>query len=97
MAIRDAVVEAGVTRLRPILMTTGTTVFLHAATIGIGMKLMQPLAIAVVGGLALSTLLPLFDVPSEYIPVNGLSARSLAFLTGDARMPETAEAAGAGD
>ena len=64
--MHQAVIDAGAVRLRPILMTTLTTVFGMlplALGIGEGSELMQPLAIAVVGGLSVSTLLTLFVVP----------------------------------
>ncbi len=92
----QAVVEAGAVRLRPILMTTLTTVFGMlplALGIGDGSELMQPLAIAVVGGLSLSTFLTLFVVPSAYLVLNGGSERLRAFLLGVA--PAGAAEAGA--
>jgi hydrophobe/amphiphile efflux-1 (HAE1) family protein len=103
MSMELAVVEAGAVRLRPILMTTATTVcgmFPLALGIGSGTELMQPLAIAVVGGLLFSTFLTLFVVPSAYIIFNRGSEAFMAFMTGrrsslaaDARPIE----AGAGD
>ena len=99
-----AVVEAGAVRLRPILMTTLTTVFGMtplALGIGQGSELMQPLAIAVVGGMSISTLLTLFVVPSAYVIFNTAAERALVFLTGrkpaepqpaEARQPITAGA-----
>jgi CzcA family heavy metal efflux pump len=61
-----AIVEAAGVRLRPILMTTVASIAglaPLAAGIGAGSELQQPLAIAVIGGLALSTLSTLFVVP----------------------------------
>ncbi|MBN2041121.1 MAG: efflux RND transporter permease subunit [Spirochaetes bacterium] len=58
----QAVIEAGRKRLKPIIMTTATTVFALlpiAFGIGEGAELQQPLAIAVIGGLLVSTLLTL--------------------------------------
>jgi len=81
----QAVVEAGAVRLRPILMTTLTTMFGMlplALGIGNGSELMQPLAIAVVGGLSVSTLLTLFVVPSAYLVLTGAAERLRVFLLG---------------
>ncbi len=83
----EAVVEAGAVRLRPILMTTLTTAFGMlplAIGIGDGSELMQPLAIAVVGGLSVSTLLTLFVVPSAYLVLNRGAERLQEFLVGRA-------------
>ena len=100
MPMEHAVVEAGAVRLRPILMTTLTTVFGMlplALGIGSGTEMMQPLAIAVVGGLTLSMFLTLFVVPSAYLIFNRGAATAMAWLTGTPRplsRPEQAGAAG---
>lgn len=65
-SIRDAVLEAGRVRLRPIVMTTVTTVlglFPMALGIGRGADLRAPLAISVIGGLLVATALTLLVVP----------------------------------
>jgi len=67
--LREAVEEAGRTRLRPILMTTLTTILgLVPMSLGIGegAELQAPLARVVIGGLAASTLVTLVLVPSVY-------------------------------
>jgi HAE1 family hydrophobic/amphiphilic exporter-1 len=67
---RDAVMEAGRRRLRPILMTTLTTVLgllPLALGIGEGAEAQAPMARAVVGGLASSTLITLVVVPIVYL------------------------------
>jgi multidrug efflux pump subunit AcrB len=66
--LREAVIKAGRTRLKPILMTSLATVLgLIPMAIGLGgEKTQAPLAIAVIGGLTVSTLLTLFFVPSLY-------------------------------
>ncbi len=66
--LHDAVVRAGRTRLKPILMTSLATVLgLIPMALGLGGESTQsPLAIAVIGGLSVSTLLTLFFVPSLY-------------------------------
>ena len=69
MPLEKAIVEAGATRLRPILMTTLTTVLSMvpmAMAIGENGKLMQGLALVDVGGLAASTLLALLLLPVYY-------------------------------
>ena len=69
MAVREAIMEASRVRLRPILMTTVTTVFgLFPMSLGLGRgaELQQPLAISVIGGLILSTFLTLILIPLAY-------------------------------
>jgi len=69
-----AVIESGKTRLRPIFMTTMTTILgLTPLALGIaeGSELQSPMAITVMGGLALSTILTLFVIPCVYIIVAG--------------------------
>ncbi len=74
----DAIVQAGRTRLRPILMTTTTTLLgllPLAMGWGAGAELQAPLATAMMGGLAFSTLLTLVLVPVLYTAVEDLVAR----------------------
>jgi HAE1 family hydrophobic/amphiphilic exporter-1 len=69
LPLDEAVVEAGRIRLRPILMSTLTTILglLPLAMIpGEGAELRTPLAIPVIGGLILSTLLTLVVIPVLY-------------------------------
>ncbi len=69
LAIRDAVVEAAVLRLRPILMTTGAMV-LGAVPLalahGAGAESRQPIGWVIVGGILVGTVLTLFVVPTVY-------------------------------
>ena len=51
-----------------------------------GSKLMQPLAFAVVGGRALSTVLTLFVVPCAYVIFNGAGERLRGWLTGGSEL-----------
>ncbi len=64
-----AIIEAGRTRLRPILMTTLTTVLgllPMAIGLGEGAEVRAPMAITVIGGLSVSTLLTLVVIPVAY-------------------------------
>jgi CzcA family heavy metal efflux pump len=66
---RDAVYDAARVRLRPILMTTLCTLFglvPLALGIGAGAELQRPLALAVIGGLTLSTVVTVYLIPSLY-------------------------------
>ncbi|MRR08710.1 efflux RND transporter permease subunit, partial [bacterium] len=70
MELYQAVVEAGRTRLRPILMTTLTTIMgMVPMALGIGesSETYAPLAISVISGLAVSTVLTLVFVPTLYV------------------------------
>ena len=82
---REAVIEGSRSRLRPILMTTVTTLFGFlpmAMGLGDGAELRRPLAITVIGGLGFSTLLTLVLIPVLYDRFGGkrasLPKRSLA-------------------
>jgi HAE1 family hydrophobic/amphiphilic exporter-1 len=87
MGLHAAILEAGHTRLRPILMTTGTTVigllpltgwfagvpFLAALGSGEGAEIRAPMAVTVIAGLSVSTLLTLFVIPVVYAAVAELA------------------------
>ena len=69
MGRREAIIEAGVTRLRPILMTSITTILgLLVMAFGgdAGTALMQPMALVCIGGLVYATLMTLLVVPCMY-------------------------------
>jgi HAE1 family hydrophobic/amphiphilic exporter-1 len=69
MSIDRAIISAGRSRLRPILMTTATTVLgmiPMAIPRGSGSEMWQPMGVAVVGGLTFSTILTLLYVPALY-------------------------------
>ena len=73
MEKREAVIEAGVTRMRPILMTTLTTIlglFDMALAKEMGSEMMQPVAVVCIGGLLYATLMTLFVVPCLYDLLN---------------------------
>ncbi len=74
MGLDEALIEAGVIRLRPILMTTLTTIIgMLPMAIGLGnsAELMQGLAMVDVGGLITSTIMALLVLPVLYYYVNG--------------------------
>jgi HAE1 family hydrophobic/amphiphilic exporter-1 len=74
----DALIEAGTIRLRPILMTTATTVlglFPLAIGFGEGAEMRRPMAMTVIGGLLVSTFLTLGVVPTLYLLVDRLRGR----------------------
>jgi HAE1 family hydrophobic/amphiphilic exporter-1 len=69
MPKNEAIIEAGKIRLRPILMTTLTTILglvPMALGLGEGAEIRAPMAITVIGGLAVSTLLTLIVIPTVY-------------------------------
>jgi multidrug efflux pump subunit AcrB len=79
---RMAMAEAGPVRLRPILMTSTATVMAAvpaALSLGPGGEIRAPMAVAVIGGIAVSTALSLFVVPAFYVAVDRglLRVRSL--------------------
>lgn len=78
MDINEAVIESGKRRLRPILMTTCTTVLgmlpLAFGT-GAGGEIQAALARAVIGGLSVSTLITLLLIPAVYVSVHNLINR----------------------
>ena len=87
----EAVVEAGAIRLRPILMTTITTVLGMlplALSAGEGTEMMRPLALAVVGGLSISTILTLVVIPCAYLVIHAASDRLRAWVVGGKTAPQ---------
>ena len=77
-ALEPALLEAGRVRLRPILMTTLCTLFgllPLALGLGAGSEMQRPLALAVIGGLSLSTPITLFLVPTFLVAVRGREFR----------------------
>ncbi|MCY4187563.1 MAG: efflux RND transporter permease subunit, partial [Bryobacterales bacterium] len=78
LGLRQAVVTAGVRRMRPILMTTITTVLglaPMALGLGEGSELQAPMARVVIGGLAASTIVTLVFVPVMYVALEQLFSR----------------------
>jgi multidrug efflux pump len=85
---REAIYQACLLRLRPILMTTVAAIFgalpLMLGT-GVGSELRQPLGVSIIGGLALSQVLTLFTTPVIYLAFDRLAKR---FGRGQAAAPE---------
>ena len=80
-SLSDAVIAGGKSRLRPVLMTSLTTILgmlPMALGIGEGSETWQPMGIAVVGGLLVSTMMTLFIVPALYSVLEGHHQRKLA-------------------
>ena len=78
MPRNQALVEAGLVRLRPIIMTTLAMIFgmiPTALATGAGTEMRKPMAQAVIGGLITSTILTLFVVPIVYTILDGLKRR----------------------
>ena len=85
MSKREALIETGRIRLRPILMTALTTILgmsTMALATGMGAEMMQPMAVVIVGGLLYSTLMTLFIVPVLYDIFNGetMKAREIEMM-----------------
>ncbi len=75
--MRDALLDAGAARLRPIIMTTATMVFGMtplALALGAGSEMRQSMAVVIIAGLTSSTLLSLVLVPVVYTIVDGFNA-----------------------
>ena len=80
-SVADAVIAGGKSRLRPVLMTSLTTILgmvPMAMGIGEGSETWQPMGISVVGGLLVSTFLTLFIVPALYAMMEGRKERKAA-------------------
>ena len=93
VAKREAVYEAAITRLRPILMTTGATIAGHfplTLVSGAGAAARNSIGLVLVGGMAIGTLFTLFVIPSIYM----LIAKNHAKDRGLGENSETGENAG---
>ncbi len=76
--LREAIVQAGQQRIRPILMTTLTTILALlplSLSIGEGAALRAPMAIAVIGGLVTSTVMSLLVIPCVYLLFERMKTR----------------------
>ena len=93
LGARDAMLRAGPIRLRPILMTSAATMMAAlppALGLGSGSEIRTPMAIAVIGGLIVSTALSLLVVPAFYVTTDGVAARLKGWRR--SRRPAVAEA-----
>ena len=73
MSKHEAVIDAGKTRVRPILMTALTTILAmstSAVGFGDGSEMMKPMAITIIGGLVYGTILTLIVIPCIYDAFN---------------------------
>jgi HAE1 family hydrophobic/amphiphilic exporter-1 len=77
MEKREAIIQAGIARLRPVLMTALTTILgllPLAIGFGIGAEMLQPVAVVCIGGLVYATFMTMFVVPVLY---DGLHRKAL--------------------
>ena len=77
MSVAKAAVAAGKSRLRPVLMTSLTTIFgmvPMAMGLGEGSEIWQPMGVSVIGGLTCSTILTLLVLPALYVIFRGRKA-----------------------
>jgi multidrug efflux pump subunit AcrB len=94
LAIKDALAEAGMTRLRPILMTSAAIVLgmlPSALATGEGSEFHAPMAIAVIGGVITSTLLTLIVVPVVYVWLDRFTIRGFREWRADRRARKAAD------
>ena len=76
----EAIIEAGKSRLRPILMTTLTTVLAMiplGMALGEGAEMQQPLAITIIFGLSVSSIFTLFLIPIVYTLFDDITRKIL--------------------
>jgi len=95
-----AVTEAGVTRLRPILMTSFSTIagmIPIAMELGAGSEVRSPMAISVIGGFTTSTLLTLVVVPVLFTYVDNLVRGIMRLLGGEDKRVQVAMVGASGE
>ncbi len=94
-SLRAAAIQAGKTRLRPILMTAFSSaigLLPLALGIGEGAELQAPMAIAVMGGILVATFLTLVVIPAIYIGTEEIAEKIRLVRRGMAKKPHTASA-----
>jgi HAE1 family hydrophobic/amphiphilic exporter-1 len=90
LGIREAILEGGRKRLRPIVMTTVTTIvglLPMALGFGRGAELQAPMAIVVIGGLTVATLLTLVVIPVIYMLIEGARSGERSSAAAPAAVP----------
>jgi multidrug efflux pump subunit AcrB len=90
LSAREAMEKAGPVRLRPILMTATATMMAAippALGLGPGSEIRVPLAIGVIGGLVVSTVLSLIVVPSFYVIADRLAGKRKKVKEAEERIP----------
>jgi hydrophobe/amphiphile efflux-1 (HAE1) family protein len=95
LGARDAMLRAGPIRLRPILMTSVATLMAAlppALGLGAGSEIRTPMAIAVIGGLVVSTALSLLVVPAFYVTADRAAQKVRGWLPARGRPRRAAEA-----
>lgn len=88
--LHEAIMEAGQTRLRPIMMTTSTTVLglvPMAIGFGEGAEIRAPMAITVIGGLIAGTFVTLVLVPLIYLTLESIMAKVFSIFGSPAGEP----------
>jgi HAE1 family hydrophobic/amphiphilic exporter-1 len=83
MAVRDALIEGGKTRIRPVIITAGTTVcgmLPMALSTSEGSQMRSPMAWTIIGGLFAATFLTLFVIPIMYQSLDKLGAAIKGFF-----------------
>jgi HAE1 family hydrophobic/amphiphilic exporter-1 len=99
-SLREAILEAGPTRMRPVLMTAVSTIFgllPLALGNGDGSEFRSPMGIVTIGGLATSTLLTLWIVPVVYSLIDDAQSGVLRLLGLRVETTPAVEASGVGD
>jgi len=97
LARTEAIIQAGSVRLRPILMTTATTVLgllPMALGLGDGAEIRTPMALTVIAGLLSSTVLTLLLIPSVYAIVDTMKEAVVGTSGSEAVTPQPVPANG---
>ena len=95
LAKREAVYQAAITRLRPVMMTTGATIAGHfplTLVSGAGAAARNSIGLVLVGGMAIGTLFTLFVIPSIYMLIAKNHARDREIKTEDLQLTPTSHA-----